>query len=148
MRSDRHDKAPTRDKPRLFGAGVTDTPNPQDEIREAVARALDPYAAWEGNETVPPHLRRSYANQRTVALDNADAATAAHKRALAKAGHVIVPRDILKGLVDALRRITDETELVLRVNFGSGPPGDRLEDMPVISEARAMIAKAEEEMEE
>ena len=45
-------------------------------------------------------------------------------------------------LVEALKRLADETEGVMRGMFGSGPPNDRIEDMPVLRQARAAIEKA------
>ncbi|MFQ5741957.1 MAG: hypothetical protein ACE5HV_00030 [Acidobacteriota bacterium] len=111
---------------------MTDATNPHDEIREVVARAIDPYAQWGSQDTVPPHLRRSYANQRGEALDKANAAIAAHKQALYKAGLVIVPGEPSGELLGLLYGpfLSFETTRARRRAY------------------KAMIAKAEEETDE
>ena len=94
---------------------MTDKPNRQDEIREAVARAiLAVDATIEDPEII------------------ADEIIAAHKRALAKAGYVIV-----------LREPTEDMCYEAMLAHGQGLPValGYYEDI-----WRAMIAKAEEEM--
>ena len=57
-----------------------------------------------------------------------------------------VNRDHLFGeLVETLAALLDETVDALRSTFGDGPPGDKLEDEPVIRNARALLAKVKDE---
>ena len=118
---------------------MTDTPNPQDEIREAVARAICGVIYFDA----------------TVGDDEAaDAAIAAHKRVLAEAGYVVVPRKLLERVVLALDDWLNcyaadqcDEQRVAEARSRIREAGGTLAYIADLQEAgRAAITKAEEEM--
>ena len=106
---------------------MTDTPNPQGEIREAVAREMARIA--ERNKFLGIFA--------AVSGEIADAAIAAHKRALAKAGYVIVPRKVLEEIEDYFDDRADAEYLPDK----AAPAGN--EEMRLLVEIRAVLAKGE-----
>ena len=107
------------------------TNEPNDEIREAVARAL-----CEGEGYNPDSLQgvRIRKPRWEYHLPRVDGIIAAHKQALATTGLVILPREASEGMLDVI------PEEQMRWDIPSVMREYRREIW------RAMVAKAEEEM--
>ena len=116
---------------------MTDEPN--DEIREAVARAI-----YESQKDAAAHLK--------VVRDQADAAIAAHKRALADAGYIIVKIGTWRamadtaGLVIVPREASEDMLIWGEHAYQKTDCGLTDGDSPMAAAWCDMVAKAQEEM--
>lgn len=94
-----------------------------DRMEEKVARTLDPWAWDEFNAAESQAVPR----QKDSIVKALAALETCH----------------FGELVEALDALLEETTDALRSTFGDGPPGDKLDEVPVVVRARAVLQKVE-----